>query len=396
MKRLLNFLFIIVAVQSTFLAAMENTVTAPQLPKEIIAQIAGLLRPRDKNTFMRVSKFFEACVKDRALIVQANPSTVSLADKKEDMFMYTYANNIPMMKFLLANGGVKADVKNLLGMTLFHIASDHGNVEAMSLLVDHGADVKVLKPQMQPLHEAVYKGDEKTVKALLNLKVDPNIVFEKGMTPLMIAICKGYITIVESLLYAGAEVDQAVNGSTPLFDAAYYGHTEIAELLINAHANVNFATKNGCTSLYVAAQNGHTDIVQLLIDAHANVNLASNLPLCVASYYGHVEIVRLLLNAGAKVNYKSDGWTPLCAASYNGSVECVTLLLAHRADIYQAIDSTNDPVIKKGDTALQIAQKKGHIEVVEILQEHLQREKKNDCTIVKTTSKKKTENCAVQ
>jgi len=429
MKQILYILFIITSIYCNSVASMENTIlikaNVPQLPQEIIAQIAGYCWPKEKNILMRVCKDFYSCLKDRALILKTNSSTVSLSDKEKDMFAYTYADNIEMMSFLLKNGA-KSTWKNILGMTLFHIASDNKNTKAMQLLVDHGAHVNELKPQIHQLHEAIYNGDEEVVKTLLKLKVNPNLTFGKDVTPLYIASRQGHTTIVEALLYAGAKVDQTKeNGWTPLHAASYHGHTNIAELLINVGADANQATDAGetplliasCndhieiirllipkvdlnqvdadkrTALFLASEKGYTDIVQLLLDARANINITDKKrtsPLCIASYTGNIEVVQLLINGEAQVNQVNKfGWTPLAAASYNGYTEIVKLLLDNGANIHHALntDSATDSIIKKGDAALQMAEKKGHTQVVELLNEQLQRK-----AMLKESKKKEYEN----
>ena len=56
---------------------------------------------------------------------------------------------------------------------------------------------------------------------------------------------KGDIEAVKQHLAAGADVNakKAVEGETPLHEAAYFGHKEVAELLIAGGADVNAKTK---------------------------------------------------------------------------------------------------------------------------------------------------------
>jgi ankyrin repeat protein len=76
-------------------------------------------------------------------------------------------------------------------------------------------------------------------------------------------------------------------------------------LLIKARADVNTAYKvdTGWTPLFLAAYFGYTDVVQLLLDARADVHVTDkdgDSPLTSATKKGHTEIVRLLQEAASK------------------------------------------------------------------------------------------------
>ena len=56
-------------------------------------------------------------------------------------------------------------------------------------------------------------------------------------------VTKDHLAVVEKLLEAGADVDQADQyGSTPLSTAAMYGHNSIVERLLEAGADKHKAT----------------------------------------------------------------------------------------------------------------------------------------------------------
>jgi ankyrin repeat protein len=82
-----------------------------------------------------------------------------------------------------------------------------------------------------------------------------------------------------------------------------------------------------------------------------------------AAVRGPADAVRLLLESGANAAAPSGfgGYTPLMGAAYSetGSVESIKLLLKAGADV-----NSRAPT---GDTALQLARRRGNTEIVDLL-----------------------------
>ena len=98
---------------------------------------------------------------------------------------------------------------------------------------------------------------------------------DDGETRLYRAARSGNIKEVKRLLNNGANPDVPdAHGLTPLHQAAYWGETEIVDLLIKAGANVNAENKGrGWTPLHSAAVSGgmrsRKDVIDLLRKAGA-------------------------------------------------------------------------------------------------------------------------------
>ena len=75
--------------------------------------------------------------------------------------------------------------------------------------------------------------------------------------------------MVKSLLSSpGADVNaRDERGSTPLLEAARYGHDDICRVLIASGADLKAKDKDGKTALVLAVQGNHNDVVRLLKQA---------------------------------------------------------------------------------------------------------------------------------
>lgn len=130
------------------------------------------------------------------------------------------------------------------------------------------------------IHDAAKQGDLAKVRFLLAR--DPTLISSKddsGNTPLHEAVFTAHAEVAEFLLSKGADVNaREKNGATPLILAAMGGKVEIdgqggvVTLLLAHKADINAKSANGMTALHVAALVGHADIVKLLLAKGANVN----------------------------------------------------------------------------------------------------------------------------
>ena len=106
----------------------------------------------------------------------------------------------------------------------------------------------------------------------------------------------------------GANVNHFDEGVTALMGAAYRGHKEVVEILLNKGSNVNLKNEAGTTALMYAAMDGHSDIVRLLLGKNARVNDRDKFgqtALMQAAISGDIETIKVLVEAGADLNIKN-------------------------------------------------------------------------------------------
>ncbi len=171
---------------------------------------------------------------------------------------------------------------------------------------------------------------------------------------------------VQEALYRGhKEVVNYLRGEWQLdiFEASALGDLErLDEVLRATPEAVNTQSYDGWTPLHLAAFTGHAEAAEKLLEAGAEVsalstNYMTNTPLHAAlAGAGSKAVAEALIGAGADVNFQAGaGVTPLHTAASRGSTELVEMLLA----------AGTDPAIQMdgGKTAADVAEERGHPQV---------------------------------
>jgi ankyrin repeat protein len=250
-----------------------------------------------------------------------------------------------------AGGDVKAGTPN--GTTPLMVAAASGEIEAVRVLVDNGADVNArdgVRLQTPLMYAAASnraaviaflasKGADvkatNKVSDLANLSresagfggnpqvpggggqgaapaaaarrgpmpgVDRNyqlnelIGAQGGLTPLLYAVRQGYQESTEALIKAGADVNQVSAGdkTSPLMMAIINGHFDVAKSLLDKGADPNVAAANGVAPLYAVLNiEWAPKALYPQPQAHKQQSL------------GYLDLMTLLLNKGADVNART-------------------------------------------------------------------------------------------
>ncbi|XP_072612165.1 ankyrin-3 isoform X7 [Vulpes vulpes] len=294
------------------------------------------------------------------------------------------------------------DAATKKGNTALHIASLAGQAEVVKVLVTNGANVNAQSQNgFTPLYMAAQENHLEVVKFLLDNGASQSLATEDGFTPLAVALQQGHDQVVSLLLEndtkgkvrlpalhiaarkddtkaaalllqndnnADIESKMVVNrttesGFTPLHIAAHYGNINVATLLLNRAAAVDFTARNDITPLHVASKRGNANMVKLLLDRGAKIDAKTRdglTPLHCGARSGHEQVVEMLLDRAAPILSKTkNGLSPLHMATQGDHLNCVQLLLQHNVPVD---DVTNDYL-----TALHVAAHCGHYKVAKVL-----------------------------
>uniref|UniRef100_A0A8C5M309 Ankyrin 2 n=1 Tax=Leptobrachium leishanense TaxID=445787 RepID=A0A8C5M309_9ANUR len=309
--------------------------------------------------------------------------------------------HIDLVHELLERGSA-VDSATKKGNTALHIASLAGQAEVVKILVKEGANINAQSQNgFTPLYMASQENHLDVVKYLLENGANQSTATEDGFTPLAVALQQGHNQVVAILLEndtkgkvrlpalhiaarkddtksaalllqndhnADVQSKMMVNrttesGFTPLHISAHYGNVNVATLLLNRGAAVDFTARNGITPLHVASKRGNTNMVKLLLDRGGQIDAKTRdglTPLHCAARSGHDQPVELLLERGAPLLARTkNGLSPLHMAAQGDHVECVKHLLQHKAPV--------DDVTLDYLTALHVAAHCGHYRVTKLL-----------------------------
>jgi ankyrin repeat protein len=388
-----------------------------RLDSRSAAMEAGVIEPGDSEQSLLVGRLSD---KELGILM---PPTGELPAEVIDILKSWIDRGAEWPEGVTLAAGRQASVTDLT-MQSVKAAIRAGQIDALKRLVeDHSVVTLRDNRGASPLMIASLYGDVEAVKLLLDAGADANAAADDGATALMWGARNSQI--VQLLIDSGASVSaRSKLGRTPLaIAAAHAGNAQAASALLAAGADVNAQDNARVTPLTAAASTGDTELLQLLLDAGADVHLGDakgydGAPLTQAAYADDLAGVRLLLSRGAGTRdpgIKSEGEdeksahsqplnlalifacmhstpelaevlldagadpnglittgtypeTPLTAAVYSDyqSAEIVRLLLARGADVQR--ENT------RGQSPIEIAHQHGDTPIVALLAEHRARQ----------------------
>lgn len=216
------------------------------------------------------------------------------------------------------------------GRTLIQLAAESGFVEAVDLLVTRGMSAEPYFSSA-PLGLAARYGRVETVQRLLDAKADPNRRFGDGV-PLQQALRAGHEDVAQLLVERGAKLEYSSGlMEKPLRQAIDGGYAELARLIWAKDAKEPVTVDDRARVLWEQVKQGHTAMVQLLLERkwEPNATREGRSALWLAVRTGNRPLAEALLLAGAKAECAdASGTTALMMAAAAGDAEMARLLLA--------------------------------------------------------------------
>jgi len=241
-----------------------------------------------------------------------------------------------------------------------------GEIQTFEVSVGEAGGVKLLSEQYPAkIKETVKELTDDEIKTLIK-----DLITQKKLDEL------------KALLDSRVDVNMIISsGDSLLMTACSYSNSEMVKLLLTYNPNINYQDEYGNNALNLAIDNllHYKEMIPLLLEAGADPNSKAgagrtaqknstvlskmtSLTLNNKSEEEEYQIVEMFLSYGADPNiaHKTAGSIPLMAAAYKGDMRLVKLFLEYGVD----------PNLKdnQGRTALDMAIKKQQQEVIDLLQ----------------------------
>ena len=253
-------------------------------------------------------------------------------------------------EILIDNGANLNVINNELAGTPFITALDwaiqQGRTETADLLRKHGGmTVEELRSGMTPLHIAAKEGKKEAIELLIAKSADVNAKVASGSskdeTPLDTAIRNKHPEIADLLRKHGGKTGEELN---VIIAAAKKGDIEAVKQHLAAGADVNEKAGDGTTPLHNAAAYGHNEVAELLIANGAEVNAII-------------------------VSGRNEGKTPVDLAIWRKKTETADLLRKHGGRMAEELALMPKLVYSKGPFDFSFTAKDGKIYVIEVTQD---------------------------
>ena len=214
-------------------------------------------------------------------------------------------------RFLLENG-IDPDDKGVMNISPLRYAINKNRIDIVHMLLESGASIENNENETM-LFSAVSQQNVELISLLLRHGADINEADVYGRTPIHDAVIKNRMMLCRFLIENGADVNTISGNHESLLQIALHHKAyDVAKLLLTQDIDVNVVDGNGYSPVYFALDAGELDIVRSIIDQGLDLSIPSpsGYPILhTAAFYGYTDILQLLLEKGADINQLQDGHT---------------------------------------------------------------------------------------
>ncbi|CAF3656344.1 unnamed protein product [Rotaria sp. Silwood1] len=211
--------------------------------------------------------------------------------------------------------------------TALHIAVETGNIRAIHMLLQAGAQVNLCDLSLStPLHIAAYMGYEEIVQILLMHGADMLKQDNTGRNSFHLAVSTGNNRLIQHF-FSPFDTEQYIvhipdaQYWTPLMCACASNHPSTCAFLLSHGAYLCAMNDQGMTVLHIAAFLGSLPIIHELLNSSVDDEIILKMlnqgdhknqtPLFYACIEGHIDVALTLLHAGANA-YHLDNDNQTC------------------------------------------------------------------------------------
>ncbi|KAI0549769.1 ankyrin repeat-containing domain protein [Xylaria curta] len=277
------------------------------------------------------------------------------------LYLATYHGKLESVQVLVSRGAnleVTCFFPNMedSNFTPLLAASLQGHHSVVRALLEAGANIKARTPnEKTALHLAVSKSSKLSIKVLLEFNPELDAQDNEGITALGEAIAtQKPLYFIRLLVNRGASLRIRSGGYMPLDLAITFGYTEASEYLISAGAGLNIVDNTRGGPLHAACWALDFDMVKLLVTKGANVNVVdphAGTPLQYISLKPtesttKQNIIRFLIDEGGADVAMHGGflWSALHAACLGGTPELINMLIEMGAEVDDADTMDRRPI----------------------------------------------------
>jgi ankyrin repeat protein len=295
----------------------------------------------------------------------------------EDAFMEAASTgNVSLLNYMLERGiGIEMRAED--GCTALHCASRTGQVAMIKNLLEKGATVDPRNSKMKdkrPIHEAVFGKSAEGVAVLLSAGADIMTLDHDGRTVIDYVGLTGDIPIAQTLFQGEHwQLCTSEMASKLVVATVKAGKSLLLEWLLSKFPQAIPHPDNVRKSpIYIATSRGNHKVLEILLlyvelpsNSNPNFVKAISLSLPKATTRNDLATVKILIGCDAlKVNQKNYwGITALDIAVREGHTNIVKLLLSHH-DVNLMLEN------EYGRTPFHSAAIEGHVDILTLLLNH--------------------------